>query len=592
MIEKDRKENKAKNTYQVPPDLASAILSFVDWENAATTSTICKYIASSNSTFLGNPYAKSTVRKAINALKNTNEIEVYVKQSKRLKKDYIYCITEKGKQMISHYVKVQQTINLANYDYDEVQKELVLLEEGMNEKELNEQSLMKEKVNEQTTGVLESVECDLTVIDALNKLAEVDTANRENQTEMESYDTKFPFVEKNPIITEHFEGSSETGHDHSKVIKTHVNERMVRNLERQIDQTISVDEMHELEELGSTVLSDVEKEIAVLGVNEQATEVLEPVECVIVSKSRVCIEDEFYAIPPNITIISIRREKNGSKDKLYKGQIITDESNDENWVFQYKGNRHLRPYDVRVKINPRHLTVLNEPDKLVEEDTANKDGQIKMASYKVKLPSVEENPTIMEHFEESSDHDQTKVMEAHVNEGNVRNQESENDQTINVDETNEPKELGSTVLSDIEKETVVIGVNEQTTGVLESEECVIISKSKICIKEKFYSIPPNIEIISIIRKKASGKDQLFKGQIITEESNDEKWIFQYKGEHHSRYYNVRVKIDPRYLTVIDKLDKIAEEDTVNKENQTVMASHDAELPFVNNNTNNSEYFEC
>jgi hypothetical protein len=84
--------------------------------------------------------------------------------------------------MISHYVKVQQTINLANYDYDEVQKELVLLEEGMNEKELNEQSLMKEKVNEQTTGVLESVECDLTVIDALNKLAEVDTVNRENQT--------------------------------------------------------------------------------------------------------------------------------------------------------------------------------------------------------------------------------------------------------------------------------------------------------------------------------------------------------------------------------------------------------------------------
>jgi hypothetical protein len=438
---------------------------------------------------------------------------------------------------------------------------------------------------------------------------------------MESYDTEFPFVEKNPIITEHFEGSSETGHDHSKVIKTHVNERMVRNLERQIDQTISVDEMHELEELGSTVLSDVEKEIAVLGVNEQATEVLEPVECVIVSKSRVCIEDEFYAIPPNITIISIRREKNGSKDKLYKGQIITDESNDENWVFQYKGNRHLRPYDVRVKINPRHLTVLNEPDKLVEEDTANKDGQIKMASYKVKLPSVEENPTIMEHFEESSDHDQTKVMEAHVNEGNVRNQESENDQTINVDETNEPKELGSTVLSDIEKETVVIGVNEQTTGVLESEECVIISKSTVRSKDKFFSIPPDIEMVYIKRNKESGKDELFRGQIITDESNDENWVFQYKGERYLRSYNARVKIESQYLMEPDIHGKLLEEESVNekfnsrsvkeeqkslgshydelivdknienKENQIKMASYDAKFPFVEKNSMTTEHFK-
>jgi hypothetical protein len=233
----------------------------------------------------------------------------------------------------------------------------------------------------------------------------------------------------------------------------------VGTLERQNNQTISVEETHELIELGSTVLSDVEKEIAVPGVNEQTTEVLKPMECVIISKSMVCIKEKFFSIPPDIEMIYIKRNKESGKDKLFRGQIITEESNHEKWVFQYEGKRYQRSYKARVKIESQYLIELdlhlhvklleeesvnekfnsrsvkevqkslgsNYDELIVVENTENKGNQIKMASYDV--PFVEETPMTTEYFKDSSeaDYNHTQVIEEHVVERISRNPESQKD---------------------------------------------------------------------------------------------------------------------------------------------------------------------
>lgn len=398
--------SKHKKIYQVPADLAFAILCLLQ-EAAATTETICATISVLEYPDIYHRYATSTIRKAIHSLIQTEEIKIFQKQSKRYKRNYIYTITEKGFTMIDEYDQLREIIFDANGnqimamamaskdDEDQFDQEVAEVVDNDASPEIQEidkkevlsnvsgyeQQAVEPKIDsQQTIGEVELVEGIILskyTIDVQDQIfyipPDIPIIYIENDTESgtQNFFQGHIITEESNLenwILNYLEDSYPLDYGVSVKVEPRYLKRQNKehdelpSSERKNIETTSLiekkpeDEKAALNELISLILESDSKVVETSNFNHETSGETSKVECILLTKSMVFMKNRTYSIAPDIELIYFQRIKHSGHEKPLEGRILTGRSNENQWIFKCGGKRYRVDYNVRVEIERRHLT--------------------------------------------------------------------------------------------------------------------------------------------------------------------------------------------------------------------------------------------